>query len=54
MTRDGLSFTARIPRKEFADLPMLENWAPLVVPRQINQRDIGVELGHKMVDEVEN
>lgn len=53
MTRDDLSFTARIPRKEFPDLPMLENWAPLVVPRQINQWDIGVELGHKMVDEVE-
>ncbi len=51
-SRDSLSFTARVPRKEFPDLPLLINWLPVSVPYQTNQWNKGRDLGLKMVHEV--
>lgn len=52
MTRDHLSFTARIPRGDGLDCPLLSNWSPVEVPYQQGQWSIGHVLGAKMIDEL--
>ncbi|EPM73245.1 hypothetical protein A584_01806 [Pseudomonas syringae pv. theae ICMP 3923] len=51
-SRDSLSFTAREHREDFPDCPALINWLPVSVPLQINQWNIGVDIGLKMIDEL--
>ena len=52
MTRDNLSFTARVPRANGLDCPLLSNWSPVEVPYQQGQWSIGHALGAKMIDEI--
>lgn len=52
MTRDNLSFTARVPRADGLDCPLLSNWSPVEVPYQQGQWSIGHALGAKMIDEL--
>ena len=52
MTRDNLSFTARVPRANGLDCPLLSNWSPVEVPYQQGQWSIGHALGAKMIDEL--
>lgn len=52
MTRDNLSFTARVPRADGLDCPLLSNWSPVEVPYQEGQWSIGHALGAKMIDEL--
>ena len=52
MTRDNLSFTARVPRADGLDCPLLSNWPLGEVPYQQGQWSIGHALGAKMIDEL--
>ena len=52
MTRDNLSFTARVPRADGLDCPLLSNWSLGEVPYQQGQWSIGHALGAKMIDEL--
>lgn len=52
MTRDNLSFTARVPRADGLDCPLLSNWSPVEVPYQQGQWSIGHALGAKMIHEL--
>lgn len=52
MTRDDLSFTARIPCADASEPPRISNWAPAEVPYQKDQWSIGHAIGAKMIDEL--
>lgn len=52
VSRFDLSFTALIHREDYPKHPLLNNWLPIRVPRQINQWSIGYDLGEKMANEL--
>ncbi|MDI2594085.1 hypothetical protein POF45_22020 [Pseudomonas sp. 681] len=52
MTRDDLSFTARIHNEIDPQYPRLVNWAPVEIPHQKDQWNIGRDMGLKMMDEL--
>lgn len=52
ISRDDLSYTARTPCADHPEHPRLSNWAPVEVPCQKNQWNIGHAIGIKMIDEL--
>lgn len=52
MTRDDLSFTARVANEAYPDFPSLVNWSPPEVPAQENQWNIERNLGLAMTGEL--
>jgi len=52
MTRDDLSFTAREPNDDYPDHPGIVSWSPPAVPHQLNQWNVGADIGAAMVGEL--